>query len=138
MIAWREAYNIGVDRIDHQHQELIRTLNDFMDACIQQKGKDKVMETLAFLKKYSREHFQNEEALMLEYSYPEYADHKDEHDDFIRIILEFENDVLLKGPNFLSTVHLNRILMDWLTRHICHSDAKIAAFLSENKLETCN
>ena len=38
MISWRETYNIGVDEVDQQHQELVVKLNEILDACIQQKG----------------------------------------------------------------------------------------------------
>ena len=53
MITWRDTYNVGVRQIDDQHQELVHRLNDFMEACTNQKGKEKIKETLYFLKAYT-------------------------------------------------------------------------------------
>lgn len=134
MIAWRETYNIGVDVVDQQHQELVDKLNEFLDACIKQKGKEKIMETLSFLKDYTAEHFESEEAIMRRFNYPEYAEHKKDHDDFIATVEELEKGIMSQGPNILSTMKLNRTLTDWLLTHISKSDLKIGEYLRTNKL----
>lgn len=133
MIAWREHYNIGVDEVDQQHQALVVKLNEFLEACIQQKGKDKIMETLSFLKEYTVEHFRTEEEIMEKYSFPEYAAHKKEHDDFIDTVVDLENSIMNQGATILSTLKLNRTLTDWLLTHISKSDVKIGEFLHNTK-----
>lgn len=134
MIAWRENYNIGIDEVDHQHQELVEKLNEFLDACIKQKGKEKIMETLSFLKAYTVEHFESEEAIMQKYNYPEYLAHKKDHDDFIQTVVELENGIMNQGPTILTTLKLNRTLTDWLLTHISKSDLKIGEYLRANNL----
>jgi hemerythrin len=134
MISWRETYNIGVDEVDQQHQELVVKLNEFLDACIQQKGKDKIMETLAFLRDYSVEHFRSEEEIMLKYNYPEYADHKKDHDDFVASVLELEASIENQGATVVTTLKLNRTLTNWLLSHISKSDMKIGQFLRINNI----
>jgi hemerythrin len=134
MISWRETYNIGVDEVDQQHQELVVKLNEFLDACIQQKGKDKIMETLAFLRDYTVEHFRSEEEIMLKYNYPEYADHKKDHDDFVASVLELEAGIENQGATVVTTLKLNRTLTDWLLSHISKSDMKIGQFLRINNI----
>ncbi|MFM9328394.1 bacteriohemerythrin [Paenibacillus mesotrionivorans] len=134
MISWRETYNIGVDEVDQQHQELVVKLNEFLDACIQQKGKDKIMETLAFLRDYTVEHFRSEEEIMLKYNYPEYAEHKKDHDDFVASVLELEASIQNQGATVVTTLKLNRTLTDWLLSHISKSDMKIGQFLRINNI----
>ncbi|MDF2927003.1 MAG: hemerythrin [Paenibacillaceae bacterium] len=134
MIAWRETYNIGVDTVDQQHQELVVKLNEFLDACIQQKGKEQIIETLSFLKEYTVEHFKSEEEIMLKYDYPEYADHKKDHDDFVATVVELEQNILNQGATILSTLKLNRTLTDWLLTHISKNDMKIGQYLRINNL----
>ncbi len=134
MISWRETYNIGVDEVDQQHQELVVKLNEFLDACIQQKGKEKIMETLAFLRDYTVEHFRSEEAIMLKHNYPEYADHKKDHDDFVASVLELEASIENQGATVVTTLKLNRTLTDWLLSHISKSDMKIGQFLRINNI----
>ncbi|WP_438445937.1 bacteriohemerythrin [Gorillibacterium sp. sgz5001074] len=132
MIAWRETYNIGVQEVDRQHQELVEKLNEFLDACINQKGKEKIMETLSFLKAYTVEHFKDEEAIMQKIQYPAYAEHKKEHDDFIATVVELENGIMTQGPTILTTLKLNRTLTDWLLTHISKNDQKIAEYIRTN------
>lgn len=134
MISWRETYNIGVDEVDQQHQELVVKLNEFLDACMQQKGKDKIMETLAFLRDYTVEHFRSEEEIMLKYNYPEYAEHKKDHDDFVASVLELEASIQNQGATVVTTLKLNRTLTDWLLSHISKSDMKIGQFLRINNI----
>ncbi len=134
MISWRETYNIGIDEVDQQHQELVVKLNEFLDACIQQKGKDKIMETLAFLRDYTVEHFRSEEEIMLKYNYPEYAEHKKDHDDFVASVLELEASIQNQGATVVTTLKLNRTLTDWLLSHISKSDMKIGQFLRINNI----
>jgi hemerythrin len=134
VIAWRETYNIGVDVVDHQHQELVVKLNEFLDACIQQKGKEQIMETLSFLKEYTVEHFKSEEELMLKHNYPEYLEHKKDHDDFVASVIELEQGIMTQGATILSTLKLNRTLTDWLLTHISKSDMKIGQYLRINNL----
>ncbi len=134
MISWRETYNIGVDEVDQQHQELVVKLNEFLDACIQQKGKEKIMETLAFLRDYTVEHFRSEEEIMLKYNYPEYAEHKKDHDEFVASVLELEASIQTQGATVVTTLKLNRTLTDWLLSHISKSDMKIGQFLRINNI----
>lgn len=132
MIAWRETYNIGVDEVDHQHQELVVKLNEFLDACIQQKGREQIIETLSFLKEYTVEHFRSEEEIMKKHNFPEYLEHKKEHDDFVATVIELEQNIINQGATILSTLKLNRTLTDWLLTHISKSDMKIGQYLRIN------
>jgi hemerythrin len=134
MITWRETYNIGVGEVDHQHQQLVVKLNEFLDACLQQKGKEKIIETLSFLKDYTLEHFKSEEDIMLKYKYPEYEEHKKDHDDFVATVVELEQGIINQGPTILSTLKLNRTLTDWLLTHISKNDMKIGQYLRSNNL----
>jgi hemerythrin len=129
MIAWRDSYNIGVGEVDQQHQELVAKLNEFLDACIKQQGKEKIIETLSFLKAYTVKHFKDEEAIMQKHNYPEYVEHKQEHDAFIASVVELENSILNQGPTILTTLKLNRTLTDWLLTHISKNDIKIGEYL---------
>lgn len=133
MIVWRETYNIGVDAVDRQHQELVVKLNEFMEACIQQKGKEMIMETLSFLKAYTVEHFRSEEEIMRKHGYPDYAEHKKEHDGFIAAVVELEDMIRSQGAGILSTMKLNRTLTDWLLTHISKKDLKIGEYLRGGK-----
>ncbi|MHA6531990.1 bacteriohemerythrin [Paenibacillus sp. BAC0078] len=125
MINWKESYEIGVERIDCQHRQLLAKLNEFFEACTNQQGKEKIEETLKFLKEYTLEHFGNEEELMEEIDFPELAEHRKTHAEFVKTVLELEESIKAKGVSVLSTIKLNRTLTDWLLNHINKCDKLI-------------
>lgn len=135
MITWRDSYNVGVDEIDQQHQELVVRLNDFMEACTQQKAKEKIEETLEFLKSYTIEHFQDEEALMQKVKFPEYIAHKKEHDDFVQMIEQLIGQIKTQGTSILTTIKLNRVLVDWLLNHIQKNDVRVGEYVKGRSKE---
>lgn len=131
MIAWREDLNIGVPVVDAQHQQMVRVLNDFLTACAQQQGKKKIMETLDFLLNYTVTHFRDEEQLMLDCRYPDYESHKQEHERFIQDVMIIKQQVETQGITVLTTIKINRTLVDWLINHIQKNDQLIGDFLKE-------
>lgn len=131
MIAWREDLNIGVPVVDAQHQQMVRVLNDFLTACAQQQGKKKIMDTLDFLLNYTVTHFRDEEQLMLDCGYPDYESHKLEHERFIQDVLIIKQQVETQGITVLTTIKINRTLVDWLINHIQKNDQRIGDFLEK-------
>jgi len=129
MIVWRDELNIGVEAVDKQHQELVRILNEFLDACTKQKGREKVEETLEFLISYTVKHFHDEEELMKGSQYPVYAAHKREHDQFVKDVGDIQQQLKEKGASVLTTIKLNRTLVDWLLNHIQKNDQEFGDYL---------
>lgn len=95
------------------------------EACSNQQGKEKIEETLKFLKDYTVEHFSSEEQLMKDIDFPELTEHQKTHAEFVQTVLELEETVKTKGVSVLSTIKLNRTLTDWLINHIHKCDKLI-------------
>ncbi len=51
-LEWKERYSIGVEKVDHQHQELFKRANELMEACQANKGEEKIEELIKFLADY--------------------------------------------------------------------------------------
>ena len=130
MINWKDSYDIGVEKIDCQHRQLLAKLNEFFDACSKQQGKEQIEETLNFLKDYTLEHFSSEESLMADIDFPELTEHRKTHAEFIQTVLELEETLKTKGPSVLSTIKLNRTLTDWLLNHINKCDKLIGEYMA--------
>lgn len=133
MINWKESLEIGVEQIDCQHRQLLAKLNEFFEACSNQSAKEKIEETLRFLKEYTLEHFSSEENLMEDIDFPELANHQKLHADFINKVLELEQSYQAQGPSVLTTIRLNRTLTDWLTSHITKCDKLIGQYMQTRK-----
>lgn len=52
-LQWNENLAVGVGVIDDQQREIVRWLNNLLNAMDQGKGKEKVSEVLAFLANYA-------------------------------------------------------------------------------------
>jgi hemerythrin len=133
VITWNEKYAIGIELIDNQHKELVSLTNELFRACVD--GEKELMlvfkETMGRMVEYVRFHFGAEQELMLRIKYPDYQEHKKQHDTLVRNILgavKEYND----GKKFVPN-HFVRTLTDWILSHIAHYDKLYAAFIETQK-----
>lgn len=132
-IQWDKTLAVGVKIIDEQHQELFRRVNSLLEAMMQAKGKEEVGKLLSFLKDYVVEHFGAEQALMVQYRYPELAKHKVQHDAFVKTFLEVHSEFEQKGPSAGMAIKLNSFVGAWLRDHIGTTDRALGQFLRSVK-----
>ncbi|MNN88788.1 hypothetical protein D3C81_2065160 [compost metagenome] len=62
---------------------------------------------------------------MVDIDFPELAEHRKTHAEFVKTVLELEESIKTKGVSVLSTIKLNRTLTDWLLNHINKCDKLI-------------
>jgi len=83
IMLWKDRYNLGVELIDRQHQELFKRVSDFLEVLrSSNKWEEKVYkvnETLNFMKDYVVTHFHDEEAYQIQIGYPNFDSHKRVH-----------------------------------------------------------
>ncbi|MFZ5985604.1 MAG: bacteriohemerythrin [Bacillota bacterium] len=130
-IQWRQSYEIGLEEIDKQHRELFKKINDLLDACNDNKGREEVNNTIRFLGDYVVTHFNAEEKLQEKYSYPEYKSHKASHDQFVKDFGDLKRRLEDEGPTLQFVALVNRVVVDWLIKHIGNSDKAFGAFLKD-------
>lgn len=132
-IEWRKSYEVGVEKIDEQHKELFRKINNLLEACSARKGKEEVLNTIDYLGKYVVTHFSDEEKLQRDNNYPEYKNHKAAHDKFIK---DYENLKLRmeeEGVSVNFIVSVNKVVVDWLVKHIASADKAVGDFLKSKE-----
>jgi hemerythrin len=129
LIEWSHRYSMGIPKIDEQHKELVRLTNELYASCL---GDDDEMRerfkcTLSALVHYVSEHFGAEERLLQRVNYPQYAEHKKEHESFVRKILE-EVKSFHEGKSFVPN-NFVRFLKDWTLSHIAVSDKHYSDYI---------
>ncbi|MGI1690473.1 bacteriohemerythrin [Thermoanaerobacter uzonensis] len=132
-MKWTESLSVENELIDSQHKELIKKVNDVLEACNQKKGKEKIEEVMKFLKDYTIEHFSAEEDLMKKYQYPSYEEHKKIHEDFIKKVEELDKKIKKEGINLSIIMLVNKTLVDWLINHISKVDKKVGEHIRKAK-----
>lgn len=131
LVVWDDRYSVAIPIVDTQHQELFNITNELYSACRQggSSAKDRFMEIVPKVVAYVKLHFSTEETLMNKISYPYFPDHKLEHEDFVKRVLEevrnFEN-----GKDFVPNAFV-RFLRDWIIKHIAVSDASVGRYITQ-------
>lgn len=134
---WQDSYLTHIDELDAQHQKLVALINnlytDLLNCPDNEQKQATVVKTLAELMDYGCYHFDAEEKLMLEHNYPEYAVHKQEHENFklkVAQLMKAQTETANAVP-FPVVVFLR----DWLASHVIHTDKQYGPYLKE-KMQT--
>ena len=129
LLEWKDEFSVGVTEFDGQHKVLIDLINKLHDAMRAGVGRQALSDILSELVDYTKTHFENEEKLFLQYSYPESPAHRREHDALTKQVLEFQKEYQA-GRTSIS-IDVMDFLKDWLLNHIAISDKKYTQFFNE-------
>jgi hemerythrin-like metal-binding protein len=140
LAVWSEKYATGIGLIDAQHRRLFQAINRMEEAYRAGTEEAEAQESLAFLARYTLEHFETEEALMQEIGYPMLEFHRKEHAGLMTRILEMKTKLdegfltPLHGADFAA--HMANFAADWLAHHINEADMGYVQFVKERPLAT--
>ena len=132
MLEWSSNYETGSQIIDQQHQEVFKRINAYFDACEMGQSKQAVTSTVDFLAQYVAEHFSTEEQFMQKYKYPDYSEHKAEHQKLRDKVMGFYQK--FKEGKVDVTVELIDFLENWLVDHLENQDQKYVECFKKNGL----
>lgn len=133
IITWGPKYATGVSSIDKQHKELVDLTNKLYHACLN-RNEDvdaTFRDAMHRLVEYVRFHFSDEEILLKRIQFPDYIEHKKEHEKLILEILDASKNYGA-GNKFVPSQCV-RTLKDWIFSHIAVSDKVITAYVREQK-----
>lgn len=129
MKRWDPSMTIGVAVIDAEHQEILRRAEALDEALAGGQPPSVVVEILAYLGGYTREHFAGEARLMREHGYPDVARHLEEHAGFLRRLESLQREVATAGPSEELAMRLNETISDWTVKHVGTTDVALGDFL---------
>jgi hemerythrin len=127
-LQWSPDWEIGIERIDNQHRELVKLLADLQQQSSAQAERVNTVGALVVLSDYVEFHFGDEEALMRQVGFPELEAHVREHLSFVTQFQQMSRDFRMGNTELGAGVIT--FLATWVLEHIAHSDAKIARFMT--------
>jgi len=128
LMTWNDALSVKVGEFDDQHKKLVNLVNNLHDAMKSGQGKEMIGKTLTALIDYTQKHFAAEERLMKQHCYPEYEEHKKEHNMLVLKVLDFKTGFEAgKAP---LTQDVLTFLRDWVVKHIQGIDKKYGVFFN--------
>lgn len=130
---WKERYQIGESQIDQQHKQMIKTVEDLLQATHEgpEKAKQTCIYTVSFLKDYARVHFGAEEMLQKKIGYPDQEAHKKMHDDFVMWLREKDFTMIRGDWNMDLIKEFGQELTTWIVFHIMREDKKMEPYVRE-------
>jgi hemerythrin len=134
MIKWSENFSVSHAEIDNQHKELIAIIEELVTIIsTEDYSYINIVEIVSRLENYIKVHFDYEEKLMLQYSYPYIEEHTKLHND-LRYRIHTTNVFDLETPQDFYGDTLN-YLVGWLSNHIMQVDKKLGLFMKEMNVE---
>ena len=129
-LEWNENLASGSSEIDTQHKELFTRVNSLLQAF--EKGstaREDVSKIVQFLTEYVVFHFGTEEKHMDRFKYSSTAQHKAQHEQFVKSFLKLKERMLMEGINPALAEDTRQLVVDWLINHIKYSDRALGMFL---------
>ena len=120
---WHDAYKIGHEKIDQQHQRRFELTSALAEA----DGLPALRKALMQLYKHTREHFELEESFMRELNYPAANAHIAAHDQLLTRLNAVSLEV---GQGQIDRVAIERLIVEWALRHIPNEDTQLTAYVA--------
>lgn len=127
-MPWHPSMSVGIDLIDTQHKEWFDRAERLFEAGKQGQAKEYVGELLEFLDSYTKKHFADEEKYMRELNYPGLEEQKKAHASFIAQLAKLRQDYESSGGSLTVIINANKMVIDWLTKHISNMDRQIGEY----------
>ena len=128
LFPWKDTYKVNIEIVDSQHRVLVDLINELHQAMMARTGKEHLGKVLTSLIEYTKGHFKAEESIMLSNQYPDFTNHKAEHDRFTQTIVNYQTK--FQKNEFGLTVEVMGFLKDWLLKHIIGVDKKYVPHLN--------
>ena len=133
MIEWDDKYSVGISKIDDEHKQFIDIVNEAIAAKEHNDNPEELKELLYSITMYAIKHFATEENYMIQFNYPEYQYHKEEHHDFSKKVIEYCERVNDGDSQFADKIL--EYLKQWLVNHIQVTDRKYIDCFKRNGLK---
>lgn len=125
LMNWSAQLDIGVDEMNHQHQNLLVLMNDLHDKWQKKEMRIQLAEALNKLKLATLDHFKEEEEFQEKIKWEKRDTHKIIHQRLIDTFLKHEEEFKKTGELTEPFFHFLRF---WLSSHIQGIDKEYGDF----------
>lgn len=127
---WNKDYSVDIKEIDDQHKKLVHLINKLYTAFTDKQAIEVMGEILDEMSEYAKYHFHTEEKYFDQFNFELKEEHKLQHNEFAKKIIEFRRDFRAKRTAL--TYKLMNFLRNWLIDHIQYEDRKYIKCFKEN------
>jgi len=127
LVHWDQALAGLSSVIDSEHQGVITVINDLYATIVEGRGASEVSAAFEAMMRYTRTHFEHEEALMRQQGYPELEKHHRQHEGFVKRLDRLHNEYV--GGRTQAGTDLLNLMASWWQTHISTFDTRLAEFM---------
>ena len=124
-MIWNKTYETGNPIVDNDHKEIFMQVDGILSDAFVRRS-DKLVEHVDFLTGYVARHFENEEKLMDESSYPDSEQHKKKHNDCVQVVAKLRERLVNEAESLELGREVHEVLINWLHEHVLGSDKTMA------------
>lgn len=127
------AIKTGIPVIDKQHEEYADLVDRFFRMALHGNvDRRKLSKEMGKVLTYAVEHFDSEEQLMFSLNYPQYEEHRAQHDAFRLQTDSWVVEVNSAQDINAITLPLSKFLVNWFCEHVQRDDLKLANFIKSS------
>ena len=130
LLHWDPSYSLGIPSVDMEHRQMINEINRVHAGLERQAHPFEIESALEDIYAGIASHFALEERYMREAGYPEYAAHKNEHEDLLDQIRDLMDQYHLDPEQGRKS--LEKSLSDWFSKHFATFDARLHHSLGDH------
>ncbi len=126
-IVWSNKYSVKLDDIDEKKQELVRSVNGFLDVLERGMLEKELFESLADFLDSLRKLFKCEENYLIRLKYPDAENHVNDHKAILNKVLEYRRWIA-EDPEDLTEGDFGGLL-EIIESHIHETDQEYASYI---------
>jgi len=134
LVTWDKSYETGHPVVDGQHKKLFSMINQLHQGIEENHTKLVMADIMEKLSDYVATHFKTEEEIMLSNHFPNFDQHKKQHEELKEQAIKLIKLFNLGKVDLSATIA--KFLSDWLKDHILENDLKMISWLKEKSEQT--
>ena len=134
-IVWTSEMSVDVKMLDNDHKKLAILINDLHDGLMAGRDSKALERIFDELVAYTRVHFAHEERILAEAGYSGAAEHKQEHEKKVNLLLGLQAR-LMSAKESADYLEVLDMLKNWLFTHMESSDKEFVAHLKATGVDS--
>jgi len=132
-IKWEDRFSVGIREFDLHHRTMVDMVNDVININAGSDDPNALPAVVNNLVQYTLFHFTAEEALLVEFKFPELEAHKAEHQELMDQVQLYHDRI--KTGESLDASELLEFLSHWLLDHILGMDMEYGPYLNRRGID---
>ncbi len=128
--VWKDEYTVNISIIDEQHKKFLDIINELKVVINNDFCKDKASQVFFQIAYLIDHYFIKEEIYFKDCKYPNFEQHKIDHNQFLDKIIQFQKD--LENNKKDICLDLYNYLELWFDEHILKFDKEAVDYLKKN------